>query len=67
VRPVSHAEARLKEAAKLGFGEAWVPVQRAGRNTEALKTKPIVHLSELVARLAPAPRRRPVAGVAVAR
>ena len=25
VRPVGHTEARLKEAAKLGFAEAWVP------------------------------------------
>jgi hypothetical protein len=34
----------------------------------ALKTKPIAHLSELVARLAPAPRRHPAAaGIAVAR
>jgi DNA repair protein RadA/Sms len=68
VRPVSHAEARLKEAAKLGFAEAWAPVQRGGRSSVALKTKPITHLSELVARLAPAPRRHPAAaGIAVAR
>ena len=27
VRPVAHADARLKEAAKLGFAEAWVPLR----------------------------------------
>ena len=31
VRPVGHAEARLKEAAKLGFAEAWMPVRRGKR------------------------------------
>jgi DNA repair protein RadA/Sms len=64
VRPVSHTDARLKEAAKLGFAEAWTPPLR-GRNAEGLATKPIGHLSELVARLAPRGRRqkdqRPVA------
>ncbi len=32
VRPVGHSEARLKEAAKLGFAEAWMP-KRGGRRT----------------------------------
>ncbi len=65
VRPVAHAEARLREAAKLGFAEAWVPVRpqgsamtRAFRGGEGLTTVPIGHLSELVARLPAAPRRR---------
>jgi DNA repair protein RadA/Sms len=68
VRPVAHAEARLKEAAKLGFAEAWVPLRpaakavargtRLGRTGEGLTMVPIGHLSELVARLPPAPRRR---------
>ena len=31
VRPVGHAEARLKEAAKLGFAEAWMPRDAAIR------------------------------------
>jgi DNA repair protein RadA/Sms len=56
VRPVGHAEARLKEAAKLGFTEAWVPKRPSGRratNGEGLRTVEIGHLSELVARLAP--------------
>jgi DNA repair protein RadA/Sms len=60
VRPVGHAEARLKEAAKLGFTEAWVPARPAGRrgsSGEGLTTTAIGHLSELVARLSP-PRRR---------
>ncbi len=64
VRPVAHAEARLKEAAKLGFAEAWVPLRPAGqgarlaRTGEGLATVAIGHLSELVARLPAAPRRR---------
>ena len=29
VRPVGHTEARLKEAAKLGFGAAWMPRRRS--------------------------------------
>src|ERR1700726_1381135 len=31
VRPVAQTEARLKEAAKLGFSEAWIPARPAGR------------------------------------
>src|SRR5213595_16348 len=60
VRPVAHADARLKEAAKLGFAEAWVPKRPSGRraaSAEGLRTVEIGHLSELVARLSP-PRRR---------
>jgi DNA repair protein RadA/Sms len=68
IRPVAHAEARLKEAAKLGFAEAWVPVRpmahsgarngaRGARGGDGLATVPIGHLSELVARLSPGPRR----------
>ncbi|MGD9615165.1 MAG: DNA repair protein RadA [Alphaproteobacteria bacterium] len=62
VRPVAHADLRLKEAAKLGFAEAWVPV-RASRGAkpggaDGLATAPILHLSELVARLSPPPQRR---------
>ena len=59
VRPVAHAEARLKEAAKLGFAEAWVPRRpagrsgRAGKPGEGIGAVAIGHLSELVARLAP--------------
>jgi DNA repair protein RadA/Sms len=59
VRPVAHADARLKEAAKLGFAAAWVPVRpttRAPRASDGLKSVPIGHLSQLVDRLSP-PRR----------
>ncbi len=62
VRPVSHSDARLKEAAKLGFSEAWLPARpraRAGRSSDGIATVPIGYLSELVERLAPADRRRP--------
>jgi DNA repair protein RadA/Sms len=58
VRPVGHADARLKEAAKLGFREAWIPVRRGNRanrsraSVPGLSTTAIRHLSELVARLA---------------
>src|SRR5712691_9055134 len=64
VRPVAHAEARLKEAAKLGFTAAWVPLRLGGRGArlartgEGSATVAIGHLSELVARLPAAPRRR---------
>ena len=57
VRPVGHTEARLKEAAKLGFGTAWIPLRRgtaAGRSRAVdagLKTSAIGHLSELATRL----------------
>ena len=64
VRPVAHADARLKEAAKLGFAEAWAPVRSMSRDAarsmpaSGLTTAPIGHLGELVARLMPAPPRR---------
>jgi DNA repair protein RadA/Sms len=61
LRQVAHAEARLKEAAKLGFAEAWTPPPRgarAGKTADGLTMVPIVHLSDLVTRLSPLPRRR---------
>jgi DNA repair protein RadA/Sms len=63
VRPVGHSEARLKEAAKLGFAEAWAPSRGAGRRTAAAAgAQPVIvamaHLSDLVARLSP--RRAPL-------
>jgi len=72
VRPVGHTEARLKEAAKLGFGTAWIPLRRgtaAGRSRAVdagLKTSAIGHLSELATRLSArhAPRRRSVREIA---
>jgi len=52
VRPVSQSENRLKEAAKLGFTEAWLP-KRTGsrkRGSPALTLHPFAHLGELVMR-----------------
>jgi DNA repair protein RadA/Sms len=65
VRPVGHTEARLKEAAKLGFTVAWMPIRR-GKPREAavttgLGTAPIGHLKELVERLGP--KRSPLGPV----
>jgi DNA repair protein RadA/Sms len=72
VRPVGHTETRLKEAAKLGFGTAWMPLRRspsAGRSPAfepGLNMVAIGHLSELAARLSSrhAPRRRTLREIA---
>jgi len=72
VRPVGHTETRLKEAAKLGFGTAWMPLRRspsAGRSPAfepGLNIVAIGHLSELAARLSSrhAPRRRTLREIA---
>jgi DNA repair protein RadA/Sms len=72
VRPVGHTQARLKEATKLGFDTAWIPLGRSTSRGRAraeepgLKTSPIGHLSELTARLSarPAPLRRKVREIA---
>jgi len=52
VRPVSHMDARLKEATKLGFTHAIIPKNRAKNKGVALKTKmeirEIEHLSDLL-------------------
>ncbi len=63
VRPVAHTEIRLKEAAKLGFSEAWIPVLRNRRRDKSRAwVGPTVvavgHLSELVTRLSRHPTRR---------
>ncbi len=62
VRPVGHTEARLKEAAKLGFSAAWMPIRgekrRGATGAAGLEMAPIGHLKELVERLTP--RRAPV-------
>ncbi|MBS0549615.1 MAG: DNA repair protein RadA [Proteobacteria bacterium] len=64
VRPVGQREARLREAAKLGFRSALVPKARGGkaaqRPPEGIAIDEIEHLSDLVARFQPAdgaPRR----------
>ncbi len=57
VRPVGHSEARLKEAHKLGFAEAWVPSRgerrRAAAAEAGLAMTTMAHLSDLVERLSP--------------
>src|SRR5258705_12469764 len=57
VRPVGHTEARLKEAAKLGFAEAWMSSGGGKRHRAAAESgfeiAAIRHLSELGQRLAP--------------
>jgi DNA repair protein RadA/Sms len=52
IRPVSQTDNRLKEAAKLGFTEAWLPKRKGARERgkAALTLHPIGHLSELVER-----------------
>ena len=61
VRPVGQREARLREAAKLGFRSALVPQGQArgggaARAAEAIRVDEIEHLSDLVARFQPADR-----------
>jgi DNA repair protein RadA/Sms len=53
IRPVPQAESRLKEAAKLGFSQAFVP---AGTRAGGLKLTEISNVAELVS-LIPAARR----------
>ena len=60
VRRVSQAEARLKEAAKLGFARALLPVRGRGKGAAeraaaaGLELSPIPHLRDLVAMFGPA-------------
>jgi DNA repair protein RadA/Sms len=57
VRPVSHAGQRVKEAEKLGFGQAVVPAGSAdlpkGRGVEAHEIETLAHLVARVAGRAP--------------
>jgi DNA repair protein RadA/Sms len=60
VRPVAQAAARLKEAAKLGFGQAFTADAargEAGREPN-LQLTPLATLADLVATIAPARRSR---------
>ena len=58
IRAVSHGEARVKEAAKLGFTKALAPAARARKGRRAAVDSPgldmieVAHLSDLVARIA---------------
>jgi len=62
VRQVAHAEARLKEAQKLGFARAALPRRVAGGNRklaapEGLALDEVGHLGDLVARFTAKPAR----------
>jgi len=64
VRPVAQAEARLKEAGKLGFASAWMPRRAGQARGRALEGAPaaireIAHLGDLLARFDVAPGRLP--------
>jgi len=65
VRPVGQREARLREAAKLGFRSALIPRAQsrsgggASRASEGIRVDEIEHLSDLVARFQPAERPSP--------
>ena len=59
VRPVSQANARLKEAVKLGFGQAVVPQARGEVGEGVLPVASLRHIADLVAAIAAdAPRAR---------
>jgi DNA repair protein RadA/Sms len=70
VRPVGHTDARLKEAAKLGFTESWMPPYRGSRGETVragIAATTVGHLSELVARLKPQPAHLRRARIGMAR
>jgi DNA repair protein RadA/Sms len=46
IRPVAHANLRLKEAAKLGFGQAWAP--KGIKSGEGVKLAEFANLRQLV-------------------
>lgn len=48
VRPAARSDIRLKEAAKLGFENAWLP---KGSSSKALTLAPIEHIRDLVERV----------------
>jgi len=47
IRPVAHLPIRLREAAKLGFGQAWLP-RTAQEGAAAMKTQGFGRLADLV-------------------
>ncbi|MGF1641042.1 MAG: DNA repair protein RadA [Rhodospirillales bacterium] len=61
IRPVSRTEARLKEAAKLGFARAIVPVRRhaAADARHGLRVTEVAQLSELLALVGAGPDDEP--------
>jgi DNA repair protein RadA/Sms len=50
VRPAGRSDLRLKEAAKLGFEQAFAPAQKKGASG-GVKVHAIAHISELAAAL----------------
>ncbi|HUF55659.1 MAG TPA: DNA repair protein RadA [Thermohalobaculum sp.] len=48
IRPVAQAEARLKEAAKLGFSAAWMPAAGGAPTAQAITLRAIAGLSDFV-------------------
>jgi DNA repair protein RadA/Sms len=54
VRPAGRTDLRLKEAAKLGFTNAFTPPLRSGAESGALSVRPITRIGDLVAALGPA-------------
>jgi DNA repair protein RadA/Sms len=58
IRPVSHAPARLKEAQKLGFGQAVLPSMASGSEGAGAGLRGIGQLVELVAGIAATARGR---------
>jgi DNA repair protein RadA/Sms len=59
IRPVAHAQARLKEARKLGFSSAVAPNARSDGGERPLPgAASIGHIADLVAGIAAAPRPR---------
>jgi DNA repair protein RadA/Sms len=59
VRAVGQAEARLKEAAKLGFGQAWIPPRRGRTGDGTIAISEIADLRQLVSRFDDTARRAP--------
>lgn len=58
IRPVSHATARLKEAQKLGFGQAMLPSAACAGEGSGASLRGIAQLVELVAAVAATARGR---------
>jgi DNA repair protein RadA/Sms len=66
VRPVGHVATRLKEAAKLGFAEAWIPRRRvggqaagkapAGAGEAGIAVREVEHVRDLIAAFRDQPR-----------
>ncbi len=57
VRPAGRSDLRLKEAAKLGFSNAFAPPQKKSTGA-GLRVRQIAHIGELVAALGPPERAR---------